>query len=54
MMDATNKLIRFANECENMAKSARGAHDKSAWQELAQRWRQCAETSQNHRAALRH
>jgi hypothetical protein len=34
---------------------AKGAHiedDKVAWREMAKRWRQCAETSRNHGAAL--
>src|SRR5579864_4480073 len=46
-MDATNRLFKFAAECEDMGRSARG-EDQSAWRDLAQRWRQCANMNQRH------
>jgi len=51
-MDTTNKLIGFAAECEDMAKTARSDHEMFAWRDLAQRWRRCAETSRIHGVAL--
>jgi hypothetical protein len=51
-MDATNKFIKFAAQCEEMAKSARGDDEKSAWHDLALRWRRCAETNDSRYAAL--
>src|SRR5580704_3653500 len=51
-MDATKRLNRFAAECEKMANGASGEHERFAWRELAQRWRQCADTHQQHNAAL--
>jgi hypothetical protein len=51
-MDATNKFIRFAAECEHMAKNVRGDDEKSAWHDLAQRWRQCAKANESRGAAL--
>jgi len=52
-MSGTDTLIRFAAECEKMANGARSEDDRSAWRELAQRWRQCADTNQHRGAALR-
>ena len=46
-MDATKRSIRFAAECEKMANGASGEHERFAWRELAQRWRQCADTTSN-------
>jgi hypothetical protein len=51
-MDTANKLFRFAMECDAMAKSAYGDDNKAAWREMAERWRQCAETSRNHIVAV--
>jgi hypothetical protein len=51
-MDATNKFSRFAAECEDMAKNVRGDDEKSAWHNLAQRWRQCAKANEIRGAAL--
>jgi hypothetical protein len=51
-MDTANKLFRFATECEAMANSAYSDNDKASWREMAERWRQCAETSRNHGVAL--
>ncbi len=42
-MDATDRFLRFAAECEIMAKSTRRPEDKAVWNGLAQRWVRCAE-----------
>jgi hypothetical protein len=37
-MDPSEKFLRFAAECELMAKSARNRENKSVWTGLAERW----------------
>ena len=51
-MDATDKFMKFAAECEQMARRASGRADKSTWRELAQRWQRCAELRQSQGTAL--
>jgi hypothetical protein len=52
-MDATNKMFKFAAECQDIAKAAGHNNDKAAWRDLAQRWRRCAQTNKDHGVALR-
>lgn len=42
-MHATDRFLRFAAECQVMAKFTRNPKDKAVWNGLAQRWRRCAE-----------
>jgi hypothetical protein len=42
-MDATDRFVRFAAECEVMAKFSRNRETKAVWNGLAQRWLRCAE-----------
>jgi hypothetical protein len=42
-MNTTDRFMRFAAECEVMAKFARGPESKAVWNGLAQRWVRCAE-----------
>jgi hypothetical protein len=42
-MDTTDQFLRFAAECEVMAKFTRSAENKAVWIGLAQRWMRCAE-----------
>ena len=42
-MDTTDQFLRFAAECEVMAKFTRSAENKAVWNGLAQRWVRCAE-----------
>ena len=42
-MDATDRFLRFAAECEVMAKVTRTRENKAVWNGLAQRWLRCAE-----------
>jgi|HubBroStandDraft_6_1064221.scaffolds.fasta_scaffold3324859_1 hypothetical protein len=51
-MDATKKLFKFAAECEERANPARTEGDRTAWHNLAQRWRECAKTNRSHDVAL--
>lgn len=42
-MHTTDRFLRFAAECEVMAKFARNPENKAVWNGLAQRWLRCAE-----------
>jgi hypothetical protein len=42
-MDASERFLRFAAECELMAKSMRSRENKTVWRRLAERWVRCAE-----------
>jgi hypothetical protein len=60
-MDTSEKFLRFAAECELMAKFTRSPEDKTVWTRMAERWLRCArlydrETSIAHAgsAARRH
>jgi len=46
-MAATENFLKFAEECEEMAKRTNDREGKLAWRELAQRWRRCAEERQS-------
>src|SRR5271156_4528655 len=45
-MDASETFLRFAAECELMAKVSSTAEGRSTWQGMAERWVRCAELSQ--------
>jgi hypothetical protein len=42
-MHTTDRFLRFAAECEVMAKFTRSPENKAVWNGLAQRWLRCAE-----------
>jgi hypothetical protein len=42
-MNLTEEFHKHAVDCEQMAKLTRDAASKTAWRELAERFRQCAE-----------
>jgi hypothetical protein len=42
-VDAMDRFLRFAAECEVMAKVTRSRENKAVWNGLAQRWLRCAE-----------
>jgi hypothetical protein len=46
-MDAADNFLKFADECEAMAKRTSDREGKHAWRELAERWRRCAEERQS-------
>ena len=48
MMHATDRFLRFAAECEVMAKFTRNPQDKAVWNGIAQRWLRCAELAERH------
>jgi hypothetical protein len=42
-MHATDRFLRFAAECEVMAKFTRSPENRAVWKGLAERWLRCAE-----------
>jgi hypothetical protein len=53
-MHTTDRFLRFAAECEVMAKFTRNPEDKDVWAGLARRWLRCAELmDQEHASGLR-
>lgn len=51
-MHATDRFLRFAAECEVMAKFTRSPENKAVWTGLAQRWLRCAELMEQEYANL--
>ena len=47
-MNPSEKFLRFAAECEAMAKFARSRESKATWARLAARWIRCAELTGHH------
>jgi len=42
-MDMSERFLRYAAECELMAKCTPGRENKTVWRRLAERWIRCAE-----------
>ena len=42
-MNTSDRFLRFAAECEVMAKFSRSPENRTVWSGLAQRWQRCAE-----------
>ena len=42
-MNPSEKFMRFAAECEHMAKFTRSPENRSVWIGLAERWMRCAQ-----------
>jgi hypothetical protein len=54
-MNTSEKFLRFAAECEVMAKFTRSAESRATWTRLAERWIRCAEmVERNGMASHRH
>lgn len=51
-MNASDRFLRFAAECEVMAKFTRSPQSKAVWTGLAQRWLRCAELMDHEREAV--
>jgi hypothetical protein len=45
-MDTTDRFIRFAAECEAMAKISQSQANRIVWNGLAQRWLRCAKLTE--------
>jgi hypothetical protein len=53
-MDTTDQFLRFAAECEVMAKFTRSPENKAVWNGLAQRWMRCAELMEQEHSSRHH
>ena len=53
-MDTADRFLRFAAECEVMAKFTRSQENKAVWTGLAQRWLRCAELIDLEYGAMHH
>jgi hypothetical protein len=42
-MSASDRFLRFATECELMAKVSQDPKNKTVWRDIAERWARCAE-----------
>jgi hypothetical protein len=42
-MDTSEKFLRFAAECELMAKFTRSPENRTVWTRMAERWLRCAQ-----------
>jgi len=42
-MDTSEKFLRFAAECEVMAKFTHSRENKAVWTRMAERWVRCAQ-----------
>ena len=42
-MVTADRMLKFAADCERMAKASRSKENRSVWIGLAQRWVRCAE-----------
>jgi hypothetical protein len=43
LLDTSERFLRFAAECEAMAKSSPTPVSRAVWQQLARRWIRCAD-----------
>jgi hypothetical protein len=53
-MDTSDRFLRFAAECEVMAKFTRSRENKEVWNGLAQRWLKCAELMGQEHSIVHH
>src|SRR5436190_1529606 len=53
-MTPSEQFLKFAAECESMARLTRDQRDKPEWQRLAQRWVNCAEMAERQSLAVDH
>ncbi len=52
-MHTADRFLKFAAECELMAKSTRSPENRAVWNGLAQRWLRCVELLEQQEASLR-
>jgi len=50
-MDVSERFLRFAAECELMAKGSRDPKNKTVWRAIAERWTRCAELVERQNAS---
>jgi hypothetical protein len=52
-MEPSEKFLRFAAECELMAKFTRSPENKTVWTRMAERWLRCAQLYDRESATAR-
>jgi hypothetical protein len=52
-MITSDRFMRFAAECEVMAKVTHSRESKATWNRIAERWVRCAELMDRHDAQAR-
>jgi hypothetical protein len=52
-MNPSEKFLRFAAECELMAKFTRNPENKTVWTRMAERWLRCAQLYDQEASAAR-
>jgi hypothetical protein len=50
-MTMSDRFLRFAAECEQMAKFTKSAESAMTWRRMAERWLRCAELVEQRDAA---
>ena len=53
-MNPPDEFLKYAADCEQMAKFARDRESKATWNRMAERWRRCAEKFTTESLAARH
>ena len=53
VMHAADRFLKFAAECQAMAKSSRQQENKRVWNGLAERWLRCAKLLEQFETGLR-
>jgi len=53
-MDPSEKFLRFAAECQHMARFTRTPENKTIWNSMAERWIKCAELIKRQSSHARH
>lgn len=51
-MNPSEKFMRFAAECEHMAKFTRSPENRTVWIRMAERWMRCAQLYDRESAAV--
>jgi hypothetical protein len=51
-MNPSEKFIRFAAECELMAKFTHNPENKTVWTRMAERWLRCAQLYERESSAV--
>lgn len=53
-MITSDRFLRFAAECEAMAKFTHSRESRATWNQIAQRWLRCAELMDKNDSNSRH
>jgi len=54
VMTLTDKFLKHAADCEQMAKFTRDPASKATWNQMAERWLRCAERFKTESLAAHH